>query len=139
MQVVFFYPHVERPKKKNHCAECRYDEVLDKLEAAAKSLGQKPYVVGDPGCLVTVADRIDAKYALGSAVSVADGLSKAGLDEKAVAQYDRDLSPGSYVKLGVSDTGPGIDPEIIDRIFDPYFTSKTVPLPGSLLTVMAPS
>jgi indolepyruvate ferredoxin oxidoreductase alpha subunit len=77
----------ERPKKKDHCRECRYDEVLDKLEGAAKSLGQKPFLVGDPGCLVTVADRIDAKYALGSAVGVADGLSKAGIEEKAVAIF----------------------------------------------------
>jgi indolepyruvate ferredoxin oxidoreductase alpha subunit len=78
---------VERPKMKNHCAECRYDEVLDILEEAAKSLGQKPFLIGDPGCLVTVADRLDAKYALGSAVSVADGLSKAGVDERAVAIF----------------------------------------------------
>jgi indolepyruvate ferredoxin oxidoreductase alpha subunit len=77
----------ERPKKKNFCAECRYDEVLDILDIAAKSLEQKPFLVGDPGCLVTAADRLDAKYALGSAVGVADGLSKAGIDERAVAIF----------------------------------------------------
>jgi PAS domain S-box-containing protein len=32
--------------------------------------------------------------------------------------------PGEYLKIAVSDTGPGIDPEILDRIFDPYFTTK---------------
>ena len=37
-----------------------------------------------------------------------------------------DLPPGSYVKLSVSDTGDGIAPEIKDRIFDPYFTTKEV-------------
>lgn len=77
----------EKPKKKNHCAECRYDEVLDRLAEAAKSLGRKPVLIGDPGCLVTVADRLDAKYALGSAVGVADGLSKAGIEERAVAIF----------------------------------------------------
>jgi len=35
-----------------------------------------------------------------------------------------DLGPGRYVKLSVSDTGHGIDPENVDRIFDPYFTTK---------------
>ena len=30
----------------------------------------------------------------------------------------------SYVKLTISDTGHGIDEEIIERIFDPYFTTK---------------
>ncbi len=77
----------EIPKKEDFCAGCRYDIVLDKLEEAANSLGRKPVLVGDPGCLVTVADRLDAKYALGSAIGVADGLSKAGIDERAVAIY----------------------------------------------------
>ena len=35
-----------------------------------------------------------------------------------------DAVPGEYVQLVVSDTGPGIPPEIRDRIFDPYFTTK---------------
>ncbi|MBF0528548.1 MAG: PAS domain S-box protein [Deltaproteobacteria bacterium] len=35
-----------------------------------------------------------------------------------------ELSAGNYVKLSVSDTGSGIKPEIMDRIFDPYFTTK---------------
>lgn len=37
-----------------------------------------------------------------------------------------DLTSGEYLKITISDTGPGIDPEIIDRIFDPYFTTKDV-------------
>ena len=36
------------------------------------------------------------------------------------------LEPGRYIKLTISDTGHGIAPEIIDRIFDPYFTNKEV-------------
>lgn len=35
-----------------------------------------------------------------------------------------DLQPGHYVKLTVMDTGHGIDSETIERIFDPYFTTK---------------
>ena len=35
-----------------------------------------------------------------------------------------DLRPGPYIKLSVSDTGEGIDPAIIGRIFEPYFTTK---------------
>lgn len=34
------------------------------------------------------------------------------------------LKSGDYLKLTVKDTGPGIDPEIRDRIFEPYFTTK---------------
>ncbi len=35
-----------------------------------------------------------------------------------------DLKPGNYIEIKVSDTGPGIAPEIIGVIFDPYFTTK---------------
>jgi CheY-like chemotaxis protein len=34
------------------------------------------------------------------------------------------VQPGQYLRLSVSDNGPGISPEIIERIFEPYFTTK---------------
>ncbi len=36
------------------------------------------------------------------------------------------LGVGSYVRLMVKDTGAGVDPQVLDRIFDPYFTTKPV-------------
>lgn len=34
------------------------------------------------------------------------------------------IEPGPYAMLTVSDTGTGIDPTILDKIFEPYFTTK---------------
>jgi PAS domain S-box-containing protein len=34
------------------------------------------------------------------------------------------LRPGPHLRLTVGDTGPGIEPDVLARIFDPYFTTK---------------
>jgi two-component system cell cycle sensor histidine kinase/response regulator CckA len=36
------------------------------------------------------------------------------------------LTPGDYVALVVRDNGTGIPPDVLDRIFEPYFTTKAV-------------
>jgi PAS domain S-box-containing protein len=40
------------------------------------------------------------------------------------ARFDPEVEPGSYVKLTVSDTGHGMESSVLQRIFDPYFTTK---------------
>ena len=52
-------------------------------------------------------------------------LKNVEFDEDTSTQY-ANLNPGRYVNLIVSDTGRGIPQEEIDRIFDPYFTTKEV-------------
>ncbi|WP_319523693.1 PAS domain S-box protein [Breoghania sp.] len=37
-----------------------------------------------------------------------------------------DLAPGRYLKLSVGDTGTGMEKAVIDRIFDPYYTTKSL-------------
>lgn len=37
-----------------------------------------------------------------------------------------DLEPGSYVCLKVSDTGSGMDPSIMEHIFEPFYSTKEV-------------
>ncbi|MBW2081398.1 MAG: response regulator [Deltaproteobacteria bacterium] len=57
----------------------------------------------------------------GGIISV--GLGNVELDDIASAQH-MDLDPGIYLRLTVGDTGSGMTSEVMDRIFDPYFTTK---------------
>lgn len=45
------------------------------------------------------------------------------LNEAKMSEYPT-LKPGKYIKLSVQDTGQGMQPDILERIFDPYFTTK---------------
>lgn len=46
------------------------------------------------------------------------------LNQTSTFTYPTTLGPGRYVCLTVADTGHGIPAHLIDRIFDPYFTTK---------------
>ncbi|MBW4023227.1 MAG: GAF domain-containing protein [Proteobacteria bacterium] len=46
------------------------------------------------------------------------------LDDRAARQ--RDLEPGQFVSLCVSDNGTGMAPEVMRRAFDPFFTTKPI-------------
>lgn len=49
------------------------------------------------------------------------------IEKSNISEYDRNnfgLDAGEYVKIMVSDNGKGIPPDIIDKIYDPYFTTK---------------
>jgi two-component system cell cycle sensor histidine kinase/response regulator CckA len=50
-------------------------------------------------------------------------LSKIGVTASLAPRYP-DLKPGPYLQLTVSDTGYGMDAALMERIFDPYFTTK---------------
>jgi PAS domain S-box-containing protein len=89
------------------------------------SLGQ---ILADPSQIHQVLMNLcmNAAHAMrekGGVLSVE--LTMVDLDPESASQY-RDIKPGPYVKLTVSDTGHGMDAATRDRIFDPFFTTKVV-------------
>jgi PAS domain S-box-containing protein len=44
--------------------------------------------------------------------------------DAAFAARERDVVPGDYVCIAVTDTGTGMSPDVLARAFDPFFTTK---------------
>ena len=70
-----------------------------------------------------VTNAVDAMSKLGGVLDVT--LKNIILHQEKTC-FGRVLSPGPYVRLRMRDRGEGIEPEIVDRIFEPYFTTKEV-------------
>jgi two-component system cell cycle sensor histidine kinase/response regulator CckA len=66
---------------------------------------------------------IDAMKEQGGILEVI--LEEVELNE-AAAVPDPDLEPGCFLKLTVGDTGHGMTPEVMKRVFEPFFTTRAV-------------
>ena len=90
-------------------------------------------IVGAAGIWSTLVDQNQLENALlNLCINARDAMPGAGrltietanrwLDERAARE--RDLPPGQYVSLCVSDTGVGMTADVIARAFDPFYTTK---------------
>jgi PAS domain S-box-containing protein len=92
-------------------------------------------VVGAGGLWLTRVDTSQLENALlNLAINARDAMAGHGritietankwLDDRAAR--DRELPPGQYVSLCVTDTGSGMTPDIVAKAFDPFFTTKPI-------------
>jgi PAS domain S-box-containing protein len=114
------------------------DIVLGLTELLRRTLGSNieiveeldpdiPFVLVDAGelerALVNLA--INARDAMPNGGLLTLQTRKAVLDAEYVERYP-DVTPGDYVMLSVSDTGTGIPPAMLGRVFEPFYTTKEV-------------
>lgn len=67
---------------------------------------------------------INARDAMPNGGKLTIETSNRWLDHRAAKE--RDLAPGQYVSMCVSDNGCGMTPDVIKKAFDPFFTTKPI-------------
>lgn len=88
--------------------------------------GDKMVVLSDPSRMHQVflnlcTNAVQAMEASGGMLDIT--IRSVELDETSVTQYPA-LTAGSYIMVVISDTGPGMPPDVKEKIFEPYFTTK---------------
>lgn len=66
---------------------------------------------------------INARDAMDGRGKLTIELGNAHLDDEYARTHD-EVTAGQYLMLAVSDTGTGMAPEIIDKVFEPFFSTK---------------
>jgi signal transduction histidine kinase/CheY-like chemotaxis protein len=66
---------------------------------------------------------VNAKEAIQGNGSITISANNFVIDDKNNNEYPT-IEPGDYIRISVKDDGSGIDEENINRIFDPYFSTK---------------
>lgn len=65
---------------------------------------------------------VNARDAMPRGGRVVLTIQTAEIDEQRALQ--RGIAPGQYVEIEVTDSGSGMTPDVVTRIFEPYFTTK---------------
>ncbi|MDH3473850.1 MAG: PAS domain S-box protein [Rhodospirillales bacterium] len=106
-------------------------EMLDRIlvgsiEVRTLAAADLWYAMADPAqlenALLNLA--INARDAMPQGGGLTIEITHASLQTEEAAQLG--IGPGDYVVLAVEDTGSGIPPEILDRVVEPFFTTKEV-------------
>ena len=112
-------PSVSTPQDVNRCIE----NVIFLLGPDSRRVGVELIVQPDPAQPQVLGDSVEIEQILFNLVRNAlDALEQVSTGVKTI--HVRSLISGQHVLLTVTDNGPGLDPEMRERLFEPFATEK---------------
>ena len=97
----------------------------ENIELKVETMGGDPRALIDPSQLESAILNlaINARDAMPNGGKLTVETQAAYLD-RFYAEKNPDVVPGNYVLVAVSDTGTGMAPELLEKVFQPFFTTK---------------
>ena len=106
--------------------------ILGMTDLLARTIGSQIAIALDldPGAPWALADANQVELAiLNLAINARDAMPEGGslrIGSQVIVSPDASLPAGSYVSIGVRDTGSGIPAHLMGKVFDPFFTTKPI-------------
>lgn len=99
----------------------------EKIDFELKPAGEGLAVLVDKGKMEQILMNlvVNARDAMPNGGSLVVGTSSMTMNDQFIKRHGFGV-PGEYACVSVSDTGCGMDPEIMKKIFEPFFTTKEV-------------
>jgi len=101
----------------------------DLIEISAGSSVHVEFELCEPDCPIVVDESQLEMAVLNLAVNSRDAMAEGGkltisTCKREHVDGDGQLPIGDYAVLSVTDSGPGISPQLLGKVFDPFFTTK---------------
>jgi two-component system cell cycle sensor histidine kinase/response regulator CckA len=105
------------------------DVSISKRAVLKLNLGKVPAIEADVSqiqqvimnLIINAAEAIEGTNGI---ISVTTGSMQCDEGYLLETYLDKDIGPGNFVFMEISDNGCGMSPEVADRIFEPFFTTK---------------
>lgn len=97
----------------------------DSISVDVRVEGELPEILADPTQIQQVLMNlcVNARDALDGGGCITIRAESCHVDEE-LSERLLEAAPGRYLKVEVLDDGPGIPPEVRDKVFEPFFTTK---------------
>jgi len=103
------------------------ERTIDKrITLEVNLVAENPIVIGDPGLLQNALLNlaINARDAMAEGGTLSFVTANLELGPSGGTPHQALLSPGAYLEIAVSDTGIGMTAEVLEHIYEPFFTTK---------------